>query len=112
MPPHAGKQHSHISKAFQTQACPRNLDPSLHRMCPVSIKLGLTAAILKMYNNDALTHMCGEKGGVDIKSISTCALLANWLQIHYQSVTCRALNLHSALAHSVMLTQRTTPDKM
>jgi len=31
--------------------------------CAVFIKIGLTAAILRVYNNDALTHVCGHTGG-------------------------------------------------
>lgn len=57
------KQHSHISKAFQTQACPHDLDPSLHELCLVCIRRGITAALLEMCNNDALTHICGARGG-------------------------------------------------
>ena len=62
MPPHAGRQHAHISKALQAQSCPHNLEPSLHELCLVSIRIGIAAAILRMYNNDALTHICGAGG--------------------------------------------------
>ena len=78
----------------------------------MSIRRGITAALLEMYNSDALTCICGARGGGG--GVSGEYLIAfSWpsdLIIDDDSVICRALHIYSALEHPARLTWKSTPD--